>query len=143
MGKHLIDSDIYIDFLQSGRFHTEIAQLYTDHTPDILFSSVVIAELLTGARSPDERRNVEILYLPFERARRIVTPSHSHWKEIGNLLAKIFQEQPSSRSKLPQIVSDCLIAMSARAVGGTVYTRNHEDFILIKRFRNFRLVVLE
>ncbi len=143
MGKHLIDSDVYIDFLQSGRFHTEVAQLYVEHTPDMLFSSVVIAELLTGTMSTAERRNVEALYLPFEKARRIVTPGHAHWKEIGNLLARVFREQPSSRSKLPHIISDCLIAMSARAVGATVYTRNRADFELIQRFRNFSLVVLE
>src|SRR5438132_482647 len=74
MAKHLIDSDIYIDFLQSGRFHTEIARIYAEHTPGIYFSAVVIEELLAGAISPAERKNVEILYLPFERAGRIVTP---------------------------------------------------------------------
>lgn len=143
MSKHLLDSDVYIDFLQSGRFHTEIARLYVAYTPDMLFSSVVIAELLTGAMSTAERRNVELLYLPFEKARRIVTPSHAHWKAMGHLLARIFREQPSFRSKLPHLVADCLIAMSARAVGATVYTRNRADFELIQRFHHFSLVVLE
>jgi predicted nucleic acid-binding protein len=143
MGKHLIDSDVYIDFLQTGRFHGEIAQFYVEHTPNILFSSVVIAELLIGAISVVEQRNVEVLYLPFEKARRIVTPGHAHWKEMSNVLARIFRDQPSARSKLPSLVSDCLIAMSARAVGDTVYTRNRSDFELLQRFRNFSLVVLE
>jgi len=111
MAKHLIDSDVYIDFLQSGKFHAEIARIYIERTPSIYFSSVVIEELLAGAISPAERRNVETLYLPFERARRIVTPTHANWKETGDLLARIFRGQSSYRSKLPHIVADCLIAM--------------------------------
>ena len=139
----LIDSDVYIDFLQSGRFHTEIARLYAEQTPGIHFSSVVIEELLAGATSPAERKNVELLYLPFERARRVIAPSHPHWRDTGNLLARIFREQPSFRSKLPHLVADCLIALSARAIGATVYTRNRTDFAVLQRFRQFSLVVLE
>jgi hypothetical protein len=40
MVKHLIDTDVYIDFLQSGKFHAEIARIYAEHTPGIYFSSV-------------------------------------------------------------------------------------------------------
>jgi predicted nucleic acid-binding protein len=142
MAKHLIDTDIYIDFLQSGKFHAEIARIYAEHAPGIYFSSVVVEELSAGAISPAERKNVEILYLPFERAGRVVTPTHVNWKETGDVLARIFREQPSSRAKLPQIVADCLIALSARSIGATVYTRNRADFELVQRFRRFTLVVL-
>jgi len=142
MAKHLIDADVYIDFLQSGRFHDEITRIYAQHTPGIYFSSVVIEELLAGAISPVERKNVEALYMPFERAGRIVAPTHANWKETGDLLARIFAEQLSYRSKLPHIVADCLIAMSARAIGATVYTRNRQDFELIRRFLHFALAVL-
>jgi predicted nucleic acid-binding protein len=142
MAKHLIDTDVYIDFLQNGKFHVEIARIYAEHTPGIYFSSVVIEELLAGAIFPAERKNVETLYLPFERAGRVVTPTHVNWKETGEVLARIFREQPSFRSKLPQIVVGCLIALSARTIGATVYTRNQADFELIQRFRRFTLVVL-
>ena len=142
MTNSLIDSDVYIDFLQSGRFHTEIARLYAEHTPGMYFSSVVIEELLAGATSPNEQKNVELLYLSFERARRVIAPSHTHWRDTGNLLARIFREQPPYRSKLPHLVADCLIALSARAIGATVYTRNRADFALLQRFRHFSLVVL-
>ena len=143
MTNSLIDSDVYVDFLQSGSFHTEIARLYAEHTPGIHFSSVVIEELLAGATSLGEQKNVELLYLPFERASRVVAPNHTHWRDTGNLLARIFREQPSYRSKLPHLVADCLIALSARAIGATVYTRNRADFELIQGFRHFTLVVLE
>jgi hypothetical protein len=32
MAKHLIDSDLYIDFLQNGKHHVEIARIYAEHT---------------------------------------------------------------------------------------------------------------
>jgi predicted nucleic acid-binding protein len=143
MANALIDSDIYIDFLQSGRFYAEIARLYAERTPEIYFSSVVIEELLAGAVSPDERKNVELLYTSFERAKRVIAPSPTNWRDTGNLLARIFREQPSSRAKLPHLVADCLIALSARTIGAIVHTRNRSDFELIRRFRHFSLVVLE
>lgn len=143
MAKHLIDSDLYIDFLQTGRFHREIARIYAEHTPGVYFSSVVVEELLAGATSFLERRHVETLYMPFERTGRVIAPTHSTWKETGNLLARVFRDQPSARSKLPHLVADCLIALSARAIGATVYTRNRRDFSLLQRFRRFSLVTLE
>jgi predicted nucleic acid-binding protein len=62
---------------------------------------------------------------------------------VENLLARIFRGQPSSRSKLPHLVADCLIALNARAIGATVSTRNRADFELIQGFRHFTLIVLE
>ena len=120
MAKHLIDSNVYIDFLRSGKFHAAITGLYAEYTPNLYFSSVVIEELLAGTRSLTERKSVELLYLPFEQAGRILTPSHAHWRTTGDVLARIFREQPASRSKIPQVVADCLIAMSARDIGATV-----------------------
>ena len=117
MAKYLIDSDVYVDFLQSGRFHNDIARLYAEHPPGLSFSSVVIEELLAEALSPDERQNVRLLYTPFERAQRIVAPSSANWIDTGNLLARIFRERPSYRSNLPHLVADCLIAPSERASG--------------------------
>ena len=51
MAKHLIDSDVYLDFLRSGKFHTEIARLYVGYTPNLYFSSVIVEELLAGVKS--------------------------------------------------------------------------------------------
>ena len=74
MAKHLIDTDLYIDLIQSGTTLPIIRELYEKETPGIYFSSIVVQELLAGARSPSGRRRVEVLFRPFERAGRIVTP---------------------------------------------------------------------
>ena len=66
MAKHLIDTDLYIDLIQSGTTLPIIRELYEKETPGIYFSSIVVQELLAGARSPSGRRRVEVLFRPFE-----------------------------------------------------------------------------
>lgn len=142
MAKHLIDTDLYIDLIQSGITLPLIREIYDKDTPGIYFSSVVAQELLAGARSPAARRRVEILYRPFERVGRVVTPSHRQWKDAGGILAKVLDERRDLKSKLPALVNDCLLALSARSLGATLYTRNRDDFILLQSVRSFSLVVI-
>jgi predicted nucleic acid-binding protein len=140
--KHLIDTDLYIDLIRSGASLPIIAQLYEKETPGIYFSSIVAQELLAGARSAAGRRNVEALLVPFEKAGRIVTPGHQQWRDAGDVLAKILTLCPHLRSKLPSLVNDCLLALRALDIGATLYTRNREDFLLLRRIRSFSLVVV-
>ena len=49
MAKHLIDTDLYIDLIQSGGAPPVICELYEREAPGIYFSSVVAQELLAGA----------------------------------------------------------------------------------------------
>ena len=143
MAKHLIDTDLYIDLIQSGITLPLIREIYDKDTPGIYFSSVVAQELLAGARSPAARKRVEILYRPFERVGRVVTPSHSQWKDAGGILAKVLDDRPNLKTKLPALVNDCLLALSARSLGASLYTRNRDDFILLQSVRSFSLVVIK
>ena len=59
MPNHLIDTDLYIDLIHSGETLPIIRELYDKETPGIYFSSVVIQELLAGARLPAARRRIE------------------------------------------------------------------------------------
>ncbi|MGH7831922.1 MAG: type II toxin-antitoxin system VapC family toxin, partial [Candidatus Binatia bacterium] len=131
-----------VDLIQSGKSLPIIRELYEKETPGLYFSSVVAQELLTGARSPAGRRHVETLLRPFEKVGRIVTPSHRQWKEAGNILAQLLDLRPDLKSKLPALVNDCLLALSAGAIGATVYTRNRDDFVLLQKMRHFPLVVV-
>ena len=142
MAKHLIDTDLYIDLIQSGITLPLIREIYGKDTPGIYFSSVVAQELLASARSPAARRRVELLYRPFERVGRVLTPSHSQWKDVGGILAKVLNDRPDLKTKLPALTNDCLVALSARSVGATLYTRNRDDFILLRSVRSFSLVVI-
>lgn len=135
MAKHLIDSDLYIDLIQSRSTLPILRELYESDTPGIYFSSIVIQELLAGARGPRARAQVETLYRPFEKAGRIITPNHSQWKDTGDMLAKALTMRPDLKSNLPSLVNDCLLALSARSISATLYTRNRDDFMVIKRLR--------
>ena len=142
MAKHLIDTDLYIDLIQSGKTFRIIHELYKKEAPGIYFSSVVAQELLVGARSPAGKRHVETLFVPFEKAGRIVTPTHRQWKEAGDILARVLELRPDLKNKLPSLVNDCLLALSARAIGATLYTRNRDDFLLLRSIRPLLLIVV-
>lgn len=142
MAKHLIDTDLYIDLIQSGTTLPFIREIYGRDAPGIYFSSVVAQELLAGARTRAGRKRVEILFRPFERVGRVVTPTHSHWKDAGLIIAQVLRDRPDLRNKLQALVNDCLLALSARSLGATLYTRNRDDFSVLQRQRSFSLIVI-
>jgi predicted nucleic acid-binding protein len=142
VAKHLIDTDLYIDLIQSGTTLPFIREIYYNEAPGIYFSSIVAQELLAGARSAAGRKRVEALFCPFERVGRVVTPGHNHWKDAGGILAKVLHDRPNLKAKLPALVNDCLLALSARSLGATLYTRNRDDFTLLQSRRSFSLVVI-
>jgi predicted nucleic acid-binding protein len=72
----------------------------------------------------------------------MITPGHGHWKEAGEMLSKVLARRPDLRSKLPALVNDSLLALSAQAIGATLYTRNRDDFIVLRNVRPFQLVVI-
>lgn len=142
MAKHLIDTDLYIDLIQSGTTLPLIREIYDKDASGLYFSSVVAQELLAGARSLAGRKRVEMLFRPFEKVGRVVTPSHNQWKAAGGILAKVLEARTDLKIKLPALVNDCLLALSARSLGATLYTRNRDDFILLQSIRSFSLVVI-
>lgn len=142
MQKHFIDTDLYIDLIRAGDSHLVIREIYERETPGIHFSSIVAQELLAGAQSASGKKLIQRLLRPFEQAKRIVTPTHSVWNEAGNILAEILRRHPNYRSKLPGFVNDVLLAVSARSIGATLYTRNRDDFMAIYRIRPFSLVII-
>ena len=130
--------------LRDAAFATAFRPRYLRDLPHTFFSSVVVQELLAGARTPRHERQARALYEPFERVRRIVTPTHSIWKEAGTIVAAIFDSPPQFRSKLSQgLLNDILIALSARSFGASVVTGNVEDFRLVQQFRAFSLESIE
>ena len=83
--KIVYDTSFYIEFLRSKSFALSIRSRYEADIPVTVFSSVVEQELLAGATDQLKLAAVEGLYRPFERTRRIGTPSHSIWSRLGAL----------------------------------------------------------
>lgn len=143
MQKHFIDTDLYIDLIRTGESRLAIREIYERETPGIHFSSIVAQELLAGAQTATGKKLIRKLLRPFEKTKRIVTPTHTMWKEAGNILAEILKRYPNYRSKLRGFGNDVLLAVSARSIGATLYTRNREDFMTIYRIRPFSLVIID
>jgi predicted nucleic acid-binding protein len=59
------------------------------------------------------------------------------------VVTAIEARERSWRSKLPALLNDILIALSARRIGATLLTYNRDDFRLIHRHADFSLRVLE
>ncbi len=113
---YLFDTSVYITVLRDENFAREFRPRYIRDVPRTHFSSVVIQELVAGARTFRHRRQAAALYEPFERTGRIVTPSHRVWKEAGAVLVTLAEKAPQWRDKIARgLLNDLLIALS-RAV---------------------------
>ena len=141
--RFLFDSSVYITILRDESFARAFRPRYIRDIPRTHFSSVAIQELIAGARTFRHRRQAAVLYEPFERAGRIVTPSHSIWKEAGTLVMTLAEKAPQWRDKLSRgLLNDILIALSGRSLGATVVTQNGEDFRFIRQFKTFALEII-
>jgi predicted nucleic acid-binding protein len=137
MQRVVIDTDIYTDWLNEGRYEDVILQReVVKH-----LSAVVLMELLAGAFSTRDRRLIQDIALPFARANRIVTPTAALYEEAGDVLRRLQHLHGYSMSSAYGLVNDVLIALSARSIGASVITQNETDFAAIRSVRVFKLVV--
>jgi predicted nucleic acid-binding protein len=137
MRRVIIDTNIYIDWLNEGRYEDLIFQReVVKH-----LSAVVLMELLAGAFSTRDRRLIQDIALPFAKANRIVAPTISLYEEAGDVLRRLQHGHGYSMPSAYGLVNDVLIALSARSIGASVVTQNETDFVAIQSVRPFKLVV--
>ena len=139
MRRVVIDTNLYIDWLNAGRHEGVLFQR------DALkyLSAVVMLELYAGAFSPRDRRIVRGVVAAFDRADRILVPAGVVYEDAGHVL-RALQESRSGYHVVgsPSLVNDVLIALSARSIGVTVVTGNARDFVAISEIRPFKLTVV-
>jgi len=138
MRRLVIDTNLYIDWLNAGRHE---AALFQRDAVKYL-SAVVMLELYAGAFSPRDRRIVRSLVTAFDRAGRILVPSNAIYEDAGHTLRALQESRGYRVAGSPSLVNDVLIALSARAVGATVLTSNARDFAAIREVRTFKLTVV-
>lgn len=85
----VLDTGVYIAILRDGQFAASFRERYRRDVPRVHVCSVVVQELMAGARTLHHQRLAAALYEPFERARRVVTPTHRVWKDTGTVLAML------------------------------------------------------
>jgi predicted nucleic acid-binding protein len=135
MRRLVVDTDIYIDWLNAGR-HEEV--LFQRGAVKYM-SAVVLMELRAGATRIADRRVLDHLQGSYESAGRLVAPTRMVFADAGDTLRRLYaQGYRAGRS----IVADVLIALSARSIGATVVTRNARDYSAIAKVRPFRLSIV-
>ena len=140
--KYLLDTSIYVGALRSDETRTQFRKTYFPLLPATFLSTVVAYELYVNARDRRTRDLVLELVGPMERAARVISPTFADWLKASEIVAMIEEKSRSWRSKLPMLLNDILIALSARRIGATLLTHNRDDFLLIHRHYDFSLRVL-
>lgn len=131
----VLDTSVYIENYRTGRFTERIAR------SGYLFRgvTVVIHELLRGARTPEERQYA----LDLAANLRLYSPTERIWLESGDLVARIALKKGYERRKIQELSLDVLIGLTARANGAAVITVNRQDFEDLRDYRRCRLIFWE
>jgi predicted nucleic acid-binding protein len=138
MRRLVIDTNVYIDWFNAGRYEDILFQQDTVKH----LSAVVLMELRAGAFSVPDRRLVQRVESAFAKAGRIVTPSRTVFAEAGDALRRLHASRGFQINKSHSIVNDVLIALSARSIGATVVTKNGGHYRAIQSVRTFQLLVV-
>lgn len=138
MERVVFDTDLYIDWLQDGAREELIMNgPFLRH-----MSTVVLMELRAGAFTPAATRVIEDLHTTFSRTRRLLTPTPDTFWRVGAVLATLQRRFGYDFKGCTRLVNDCLIALSSRQIGATVFTHNRRDFAAIRRVVPFKLVIV-
>ena len=128
MNKVVVDTCLYIEWFKGNLL---------EHSTDLLsnipyLSSVVATELIAGARTKQQQRELGKFISHYEEANRVIFPNHSICLLAGKCIEML--NVPSKN-----ILGDTLIAMSARSIGAEVWTINRKDFTAINTVNKFKL----
>jgi len=135
MLKKLIDTNIFIDRFGNPDLYKEI--FLSDGF--IYLSSVVLMELRAGAHTREAVIAVADLGDFFKKVGRIVIPNLKDYERTGEILSELQRIKGYDIKKSSSITNDCLIAVSARSIGATVYTQNKRDFQAIRDALDFKV----
>jgi predicted nucleic acid-binding protein len=123
--KTVYDTCVYIDFLRDGR-HLD---LFSSRHQIRYLSSVVMMELLAGARKPEQRRLLDRMFVPYSKALRLISLDANHFYKAGECLSSLGMRRKEIHMGLSH---DVLIAISALSIGATLFTSNKKDFSQIQ-----------
>lgn len=133
--KVVLDTNVHIDWMNKGR-HEE---LMVGAGFVRYLSSVVQMELRAGARMLPARRALDHVVKAYRSAGRVVAPSPEVFDQAGHILRRLRDDGLEVRRA--SLVNDVLIALSARALGATVVTADH-DYAAIRSVVEFKLQLI-
>jgi predicted nucleic acid-binding protein len=133
--KYVVDTNLFIDAFVDPAAMIALQAFHGVFAPFEYLSAVVVSELRAGARTRAAREAIEsAVVAPFERRRRLVTPSYAAWGAAGDALATLGNTEGLVPKQVPRSFgNDLLLAASCREAGLTIVTRNRRDFARIAR----------
>jgi predicted nucleic acid-binding protein len=133
--RYVIDTSVFITAARDPTFAAELERFSSAHLPAIHLCAVVAQELLAGAVDASRERLIRrTLVDPWERRRRVLTPSFRAWARAGSIMARLVQQGHLSPGGFGRsFTNDCLIAACCLEHGATVVTLNRRDFDLVAR----------
>ncbi|MGH7636334.1 MAG: type II toxin-antitoxin system VapC family toxin [Gemmatimonadaceae bacterium] len=139
--RYVLDSNIFIHAFRDRGWNERLQLFRTAYAPFEYLSAVVVQELRAGARTATAARSLQRnLFHPFERRRRLITPSYRGWKIAGEALAHLGATQGLDLASMSKsLVNDALIASSCREAGAVLITRSMRDFERLQRVIPFRV----
>jgi len=140
--KYVLDTNLYVRAFRNEADAGDLERFYSSFARAVYVSSVVLHEVLVGARSDEKRKEVErAIARPFRRTARVVTPSHGAWQAAGEGLAGLAEKEGLELRRVPKsFVNDVLLAVSCREAGVVLVTDNAADFRRIRPFVRFEFV---
>jgi predicted nucleic acid-binding protein len=138
--KYALDTHIFIDGFRSDESQAAVFAFLNSALPFTFLSAVVMQELAAGARTTQAARGVEQgVFEPFERRRRVFTPSSTAFAESGRVIATVAaREGWQLLDDNPSLLNDALIAVSCREQGITLITRDGDFKRLSPLVKGFR-----
>lgn len=135
MRRLILDTNLYIDWFNTGAHEPLLFQ--SDAVK--MMSTVVMMELLAGAHAVRDRTRLHDLFRTFRKLGRLLVLSAEVYEDVGGVLRQLQAVHGYRLRQAHSLTNDVLIALSARAVGGTVVTQNQRDFLAIQSIRPFKL----
>lgn len=129
--KYLLDTNVYFEILRGGRNAERYLGVVQRVMPSVWLSSVVLYEMLCGARGELDRARVRRSVQTLERVGRVVAPEREDWVRAATIQGQLWDTRPELRNK--RLQNDILIACSARSIGARLVTTNPSDFQCIAR----------
>ena len=138
--KFVLDTACFIDATHDATVRASLEAFSLQAAPGLYLSSVVAAELRAGAGKA--RPTLErLVFEPYTRRGRVVTPSAKSWEALGTTLATLAEREGLVLSQTRRsFIFDILLAHSCRELGATLISATTRDLERIGRIFPFDFV---
>ncbi len=126
--KYALDTNIYIDAFRGPAVEAALLRFLERALPFTFLSAVVMQELVAGARTPAQVRELErSVFQPFVRRGRVFAPMATAFVRSGRLIAAVAAREgwPAVHQN-PSLLNDALLAASCWDAGITLVTQDSD-----------------